>query len=146
MKNSKNSDPVYDFTANIIDKVNNNGVEYYKIYTDLSKDGEKFGYVLAKDFIKGCIGDGPLALDVALDEEAVAIKKLVSPVAGDADCLLFPNIESGNVFWKTNSKLCKDVRQAGFLVGTKVPCVLASRADSVDVKLNSIASAVMFVK
>ena len=96
--------------------------------------------------IRGCIGDGPLALDVALDEEAVAIKKLVSPVGGDADCLLFPNIESGNVFWKTNSKLCKDVRQAGFLVGTKVPCVLASRADSVDVKLNSIASAVMFVK
>jgi len=96
--------------------------------------------------IKGCIGDGPLALDVALDEEAVQIKKLVSPVGGDADCLLFPNIESGNVFWKTNSKLCKDVRQAGFLVGTKVPCVLASRADSVDVKLNSIASAVMFVK
>ena len=50
MKNSKNGDPVYDFTANIIDKVNNNGVEYYKIYTDLSKNGEKFGYVLAKDF------------------------------------------------------------------------------------------------
>jgi phosphate butyryltransferase len=76
----------------------------------------------------------------------VEIKKLKSPVAGDADCLLFPNIESANVFWKTNSKLAKDVRQAGFLVGTKVPCILASRADSVDVKLNSIASAVMSVK
>ncbi len=96
--------------------------------------------------IKGCIGDGPLALDVAIDKESVEIKKLESPVAGDADCLLFPNIESANVFWKANSKLCNDVRQAGFLVGTKVPCVLASRADSVDVKLNSIASAVMSVK
>ena len=96
--------------------------------------------------IKGCIGDGPLALDVAIDQESVEIKKLVSPVAGDADCLLFPNIESGNVFWKTNSKLCPGVRQAGFLVGVKVPCILASRADSVDVKLNSIASAVMSVK
>ena len=96
--------------------------------------------------IPGCIGDGPLALDVAIDAESVAIKKLVSPVAGDADCMLFPNIESANVFWKTNSKLCKDVRQAGFVVGTKVPCILASRADSVDVKLNSIASAVMSVK
>ncbi len=96
--------------------------------------------------IKGCIGDGPLALDVAIDQESVEIKKLKSPVAGDADCLLFPNIESANVFWKTNSKLCKDVHQAGFLVGTKVPCILASRADSVDVKLNSIASAVMSVK
>ena len=95
--------------------------------------------------IKGCIGDGPLALDVAIDPEAVQIKKLVSPVAGDADCLLFPNIESANVFWKTNSKLANGVRQAGFLVGVKAPCILASRADSVDVKLNSIASAVMSV-
>ena len=96
--------------------------------------------------IKGCIGDGPLALDVAIDKESVEIKKLVSPVAGDADCLLFPNIESANVFWKTNSKLSDGVRQAGMLVGTKVPCVLASRADTVDTKLNSIAEAVMFVK
>ena len=96
--------------------------------------------------IKGCIGDGPLALDVAIDKESVEIKKLVSPVAGDADCLLFPNIESANVFWKTNSKLSEGVRQAGMLVGTQVPCVLASRADTVDTKLNSIAEAVMFVK
>ena len=44
--------------------------------------------------IPGCLGDGPLALDVAISKEAVQIKKLVSPVAGDADCLLFPNIES----------------------------------------------------
>ena len=96
--------------------------------------------------IKGCIGDGPLALDVAIDRESVEIKKLESPVAGDADCLLFPNIESANVFWKTNSKLAVGVQQAGMLVGTKVPCVLASRADDVQTKLNSIAEAVMFVK
>ena len=96
--------------------------------------------------IPGCIGDGPLALDVAVDNESAEIKKLSSPVAGDADCLLFPNIESGNVFWKANTKMIKGVKQAGMLVGTKVPCVLASRADSVDVKLNSIASAVAFVK
>ena len=96
--------------------------------------------------IPGCIGDGPLALDVAIDKESVEIKKLQSPVAGDADCMLFPNIESANVFWKTNSKLCNGVGQAGFVVGTKVPCILASRADSVEVKLNSIASAVMSVK
>ena len=107
------------------------------------------GAMLAKMCDRGqikAIGDGHLALDVAIDQESVEIKKLKSPVAGDADCLLFPNIESANVFWKTNSKLAKDVRQAGFLVGTKVPCILASRADSVDVKLNSIASAVMSVK
>ena len=59
--------------------------------------------------------------------------------------MLFPNIESANVFWKTNTKLMDGVKQAGMLVGTKVPCVLASRADSVEVKLNSIAEAVAFV-
>ena len=50
MKNSKTGDPIYDFTANIVDKVNNNGVEFYKIYTDLARDKEKFGYVLASQF------------------------------------------------------------------------------------------------
>ena len=96
--------------------------------------------------IKGCIADGPLALDVAIDQESVQIKGLVSPVAGDADCLLFPNIESGNVFYKANSKLVAGVRQSGILVGAKVPCVLSSRADSIDTKLNSIAIAAMSVK
>ena len=96
--------------------------------------------------IKGCIADGPLALDVAIDMESVQIKGLVSPVAGDADCPLFPNIESGNVFYKANSKLVPGVRQAGMLVGAKVPCVLSSRADSIDTKLNSIALAAMSSK
>ena len=96
--------------------------------------------------IMGCIADGPLALDVAIDKESVEIKGLVSPVAGDADCLLFPNIESGNVFYKANSKLVPGVKQAGILVGAKVPCVLSSRADSIDTKLNSIAIAAMSVK
>ena len=95
--------------------------------------------------IRGCIADGPLALDVAIDMESVKIKGLVSPVAGDADCILFPNIESGNVFYKANSKLVPGVRQAGMLVGAKVPCVLSSRADSIDTKLNSIAIAAMSV-
>lgn len=95
--------------------------------------------------IKGCVADGPLALDVAIDMESVQIKGLKSPVAGDADCLLFPNIESGNVFYKANSKLVPGVRQAGILVGAKVPCVLSSRADSTDTKLNSIAVAAMSV-
>ena len=95
--------------------------------------------------IQGCVVDGPLALDVAIDKESAEIKGLVSPVAGDADCLLFPNIESGNVFYKANSKLVAGTRQAGILVGAKVPCVLSSRADSTDTKLNSIAVAAMSV-
>lgn len=96
--------------------------------------------------IPGCIGDGPLALDVALSQEAVKIKKLVSPVAGDADCLLFPNIESANVFYKANSQLCKGVRQSAMVAGAKAPCVLSSRADSIDTKLNSIALAALTAK
>ena len=96
--------------------------------------------------IKGCVVDGPLALDVAIDMESVKIKGLASPVAGDADCLLFPNIESGNVFYKANSKLVPGVKQAGMLVGAKVPCVLSSRADSIETKLNSIAIAAMSSK
>lgn len=96
--------------------------------------------------IRNCVADGPLALDVAIDMESVKIKGLVSPVAGDADCLLFPNIESGNVFYKANSKLVPGVKQAGILVGAKVPCVLSSRADSIETKLNSIAIAAMSVK
>jgi len=96
--------------------------------------------------IPGCVGDGPLALDVAIDEESVKIKKMTSPVAGDADCLLFPAIEPANVFYKTNSKLCCDVKQAAIVAGAMAPCVLSSRADSIDTKLNSIALAALTAK
>ena len=93
--------------------------------------------------ISGCVLDGPLALDVALSKEAVAIKKLKSEVAGDTDCLLFPNIESANVFYKTNTQLCPGVRTAAIVAGASAPCVLSSRADSIDTKLNSIALAAL---
>lgn len=96
--------------------------------------------------IPGCIGDGPLALDVAISKEAAEIKKLNTPVAGDADCLLFPNIESANVFYKVNSKLCVGVKQAAIVAGAMAPCVLSSRADSIDTKLNSIALAALTAK
>ena len=93
--------------------------------------------------IPGCLGDGPLALDVAISKEAV---KLVSPVAGDADCLLFPNIESANTFYKVNSQLCQGVKQAAVVAGAMAPCVLSSRADSIETKLNSIALAALTAK
>ena len=109
-------------------------------------DAAMLSKMVERGQIKGCVADGPLALDVAIDKESALIKGLESPVAGDADCLLFPNIESGNVFYKVNSKLVVGVRQAGMLVGAKVPCVLSSRADSIDTKLNSIAIAAMSVK
>jgi len=90
--------------------------------------------------IKGAFVDGPLAVDVAVDEESVQIKKLVSNVAGDADAMVFPNIESGNVFYKTCTKFC-GAELAAMVVGAKVPCILSSRGDSTLTKLYSIALA-----
>lgn len=90
--------------------------------------------------IKGAIVDGPLALDVAIDKESAEIKKVTGGVAGDADCILFPNIESGNVFFKTCTKLAKGELGA-MVMGAKVPCVLTSRGDSVQSKMYSIALA-----
>ncbi|MCL2027658.1 MAG: bifunctional enoyl-CoA hydratase/phosphate acetyltransferase [Bacteroidales bacterium] len=95
--------------------------------------------------IKGAIIDGPLALDVAIDKEAAEIKKLKSEVAGDADCLVFPNIESGNVFYKTCTKLVGS-ELAAMVVGAKVPCILSSRGDSELTKLYSIALAALTAK
>lgn len=109
-------------------------------------EGAMLSMMASRGQLGQCIGDGPLALDVAIDKESAEIKGLKSEVAGDADCLLFPNIESANVFWKTNSKLCKGVKQGGMLVGTSAPCLLVSRADSAETKLNSIAAAVMCAK
>ncbi len=95
--------------------------------------------------IKGAVVDGPLALDVAIDKESVEIKKLVSPVAGDADCLVFPNIESGNVFFKTCTKLAGG-ELAALVVGAKCPAVLTSRGDSSKTKTYSIALACLMAK
>lgn len=95
--------------------------------------------------IKGGLVDGPLALDVAVDKESAEIKKLTSEVAGDADALVFPNIESGNVFYKTCTKFCGS-ELAAMVVGAKVPCILSSRGDSTLTKLYSIALAAICAK
>jgi phosphotransacetylase len=92
--------------------------------------------------ISGGTVDGPMALDVALDMESARIKKIESSVAGDADCLLFPNIDAGNVFYKMGTKLCKS-QQAAIVAGAKVPVVLSSRGDSMETKLYSIALAAL---
>ena len=95
--------------------------------------------------INGAYVDGPLGLDVALDKESAEIKKLTSPVVGDADCLLFPNIETGNVFYKSNTKLANGELGA-MVMGAKVPCILTSRGDSSKSKMYSIALAALASK
>ena len=88
--------------------------------------------------IEGALVDGPLALDVALSPEACATKGLRSAVAGDADVLIFPNIETGNAFYKS-ATILGGARLAAVVVGASAPCVLTSRADSEESKFFSIA-------
>lgn len=95
--------------------------------------------------IKGAIIDGPLAMDVAIDKESADIKKLKGEVVGNADCLVWPTIEAGNVFYKTATKLA-GAELAAMVVGAKVPCVLSSRGDSTQTKMYSIALAALSCK
>ena len=84
--------------------------------------------------------DGPMDVKTALDTESGQIKGISSPVTGNADVLIFPNIESGNVFYKTLT-LFAGAETAGMLCGTTVPVVVASRADSCESKFYSLAMA-----
>lgn len=90
--------------------------------------------------IKGCIVDGPLAFDNAVSEEAAKHKGIVSPVAGHADIILVPNIETGNVMYKTLTYTA-NAKNGGILAGAAAPVILTSRADSPESKMLSIALA-----
>jgi len=87
--------------------------------------------------IPKCIIDGPLAFDNAISKTSAEHKGIVSDVAGDADVLIMPNIEAGNILYKTLG-FFTDSKLAAVILGAKAPIVLTSRADSEDAKLNSI--------
>ena len=91
--------------------------------------------------IKGCIVDGPLALDNAVSPESAHHKGIKSEVAGHADILHVPDIESGNMLAKAIVYFAEN-KTAGIVLGAAAPVVLTSRADSAETKLLSIASAV----
>jgi phosphate butyryltransferase len=95
--------------------------------------------------IKGAIVDGPLAIDLAFSKESGQIKGVKSEVVGDADVLIFPNIEAGNVFFKTCTYLAKG-NIAAIVAGANCPCILTSRSDSEDSKFYSIAVGALVVK
>lgn len=88
--------------------------------------------------IKGCIIDGPLALDNAISAEAAALKGIESPVAGKADILLCPEIESANMLAKSTTYFAR-MRLGHVIMGSTAPVLIPSRADSTDSKLLSIA-------
>ena len=104
----------------------------------IAKMGERGQFINA-------LVDGPLSFDVAIDQESAEIKHIAGPVAGHADCFLFPNIEAGNIFYKTNTKLCK-AELGAFVAGARVPAILSSRGDTALTKMYSIALSALVSK
>lgn len=95
--------------------------------------------------ITGAILDGPLAFDTAVSEEAARVKHLKSPVAGKADIVIVPDLESGNMLAKQLEYL-GGARLAGIVLGAKVPIILTSRADSAESRVASCAVACLLAR
>jgi len=95
--------------------------------------------------ITGATVDGPLAFDNAISSDAARIKKIKSPVAGDVDLMMVPNLEAGNILFKELQYLAGALA-AGVVVGAKVPVVLTSRADGELVRMASCALGVLLAK
>ena len=95
--------------------------------------------------ISGGLVDGPLAFDNAIDRAAARAKGLDSPVAGQADILLVPDIEAGNMLAKQLLYFA-DADGAGLVLGARVPVILTSRADSVRVRVASVALASLLAR
>lgn len=94
--------------------------------------------------IKGGILDGPLAFDNAVSKEAAKIKGITSPVAGKADVIITPDLESGNLLVKQLEYL-NEAQSAGIVLGAKVPIILTSRSDKPITRLASSALAVTLI-
>jgi len=92
--------------------------------------------------ITGALLDGPLAMDNAISKEAAAIKKIKSAVAGDADILLVPDLEAGNILAKQLTFMA-NADAAGIVLGARVPIILTSRADNLHARMASCAVAVI---
>ncbi len=93
--------------------------------------------------ITGGLLDGPLALDNAISPEAAKVKGIESPVAGQADILVVPDLEAGNMLAK-NLTFLSGAYAAGIVVGARVPIVLTSRADSIQTRMASCAVAAIY--
>ena len=118
---------------NCSEKVNERHFPHTVEYLELVKDAKEGKY-------GECIVDGPLDLKTSLSSRALKKKGLSSPLRGHADALIFPDIQAGNVFYKTITLFCR-ATTAAILAGPDVPVVLTSRADDVDSKFYSLALA-----
>lgn len=92
--------------------------------------------------IKGCIVDGPLGLDNAVSPDAASHKGVGGPVAGNADILLVPDIEAGNVLYKA-WRYWADIEAAGVIAGAAAPIVLTSRSDPARARVLSLAVGIL---
>lgn len=142
-----------DITQNAIDLAHALGIEQPKVAVlsavetvtagiQSTLDAAALCKMADRGQITGAIIDGPLALDNAVSAEAAAIKGIVSPVAGQADILIVPDLVSGNMLAKQLEYL-GGAESAGILLGASVPIVLTSRADDTISRLASCALAVL---
>jgi len=107
-------------------------------------DAAEIARLNREGIVTNCIVDGPLALDLAISEEAARVKGYKSEVAGKADVLIVSSIEAGNIFGKALTYYCK-YRVAHIVMGAKVPILIASRADFTETKKLSMALGVASV-
>lgn len=105
-------------------------------------DGEELTRMNEAGEIQDCLVKGPLSLDLAVSPDAAKHKKMDHPVAGHADVLIVPNIESGNILNKSMEYFAH-AEKAGVIMGAKKPLILTSRASSDRSKMNSIALAIL---
>jgi len=138
-------------TQNAIDVFNNLGVENPKaaVLTAMERvnpsipaslDGALLAKMAERGQIVGGIVDGPLAIDLALSKRACEIKGIKGPIQGDADILVVPDMNAGNIFGKSLI-LCAGFPSGGMIAGASFPIIMLSRADQASEKKNSIVLA-----
>lgn len=116
-------------------------VEVVNPKMECTVDAEKLTQMCENGEIEGCVVDGPLSMDLAIEPEAAYHKGTTDrKIVGDADILLFPDIDAGNITYKTLVHTA-DAVNGNILTGTKAPVILTSRSDEFDAKVNSIALA-----
>lgn len=108
-------------------------------------DAARLREIALRGGVSGAIVDGPVALDIALSEEAASIKGVTSQVAGRADVLIVPGLESGNFLYKM-AVYAAHAEAAGVVVGARVPIILTSRASSVISRIASSALALLYTR
>lgn len=105
-------------------------------------DGAILSKMNERGQIRDCIIDGPLSLGCSISKDSRVTERVGYTITGDADILIFPDIETGNTVVKALKHLCNTI-SCGVLAGTTAPCVLTSRGDSTETKLYSIVFGVL---